>query len=131
MKLTDYRSSDLEKAIGLLKRKEVLETELAAVKQELAAIEVGQSASASLSTDSADSLDHGRKNVKLKGGILDIIQTAGPEGVEISALAEKLGVKITQVSTWFATTGKKYPEIQKLERGRFCWTPAPTTAPVA
>ena len=43
----------------------------------------------------------------LKDRILALLDAAGPEGIRVKDISEKLGVKATNISVWFSTTGKK------------------------
>ena len=66
----------------------------------------------------------------LKDRILALLDAAGPEGLRVKDISAKLGVKSTNVSVWFSTTGKKLTI--KIEPGRFASKSAkPTSAPSA
>ena len=61
-----------------------------------------------------------------KGGVKDkIIETlkwAGKEGLDVKALAEKIGSKPANVYVWFYATGKKITQIKKnKETGNYYW----------
>ena len=53
----------------------------------------------------------------LKDRILALLEAAGPQGLRVKDLSDKLGVKATNISVWFSTTGKKITT--KIEPGRF------------
>jgi len=53
----------------------------------------------------------------LKDKILALLATAGPEGLRVKEIAEKLKAKATNISVWFSTTGKNLST--KIEPGRF------------
>ena len=59
----------------------------------------------------------GRKTGKrgaLRASIMEHLKTAGAGGIKIADLADKLGAKYKNVYIWFATTGKKNPNIQRI-----------------
>ncbi|HEY8901282.1 MAG TPA: hypothetical protein VIM61_12790 [Chthoniobacterales bacterium] len=68
------------------------------------------------------------KRGALKEGILAALEAAGPEGLSVSELSNKLGVEPANVHVWFSTTGKKLTEISKVAAGRYALGAA---APVA
>ena len=53
----------------------------------------------------------------LKDRILALLDASGPEGLRVKDISDKLGVKATNISVWFSTTGKKITT--KIEPGRF------------
>ncbi len=55
----------------------------------------------------------------LKGQILEILTAAGPDGASVKDISAKIGVKNQNVHVWFATTGKKLPEISKVGEARY------------
>ncbi|MFA7233625.1 MAG: hypothetical protein WC076_05905 [Terrimicrobiaceae bacterium] len=57
----------------------------------------------------------GRKTVPLKARILSLLGAAGPKGMRVKDIAEKLGLPGGNVSVWFSTTGKKFTS--KVEPG--------------
>ena len=66
----------------------------------------------------------------LKDRILALLDAAGPEGLRVKDISAKLGVKATNVSVWFSTTGKKLTT--KIEPGRFASKGTmPAVVPVA
>ena len=66
----------------------------------------------------------------LKDRILALLDAAGPEGLRVKDISAKLGVKSTNVSVWFSTTGKKLTT--KIEPGRFASKGSkPTVVPAA
>ena len=53
----------------------------------------------------------------LKDKILALLATAGPEGLRVKEIADKLKTKATSISVWFSTTGKNITT--RIEPGRF------------
>lgn len=50
----------------------------------------------------------GRKRGAVTATILENLKAAGPSGVKIADLADKMGAKYKNIYIWFATTGKKH-----------------------
>ena len=58
-----------------------------------------------------------RRSGGLKARILALLDVAGSGGLRVKEIAEKLGVRPTNISVWFSTTGKKITS--KIESGRY------------
>ena len=56
----------------------------------------------------------GTKRGALSASILEHLQAAGANGIKIADLAERLGAKYKNVYIWFATTGKKNPNVKRI-----------------
>ena len=56
----------------------------------------------------------GTKRGALSASILEHLKAAGSTGIKINELADKLGAKYKNVYIWFATTGKKNPDIKRI-----------------
>jgi hypothetical protein len=65
----------------------------------------------------------------LKGRILELLESAGDQGLKVKEIAEKLGAKGSNISVWFSTTGKKLTT--KLEPGRYAVKGAGESKPAA
>jgi len=52
--------------------------------------------------------------------ILAALEAADGNGLTVKELAEKVGTRNQNIFVWFATTGKKLPEIVKIGEGRYC-----------
>ncbi len=62
-----------------------------------------------------------------------VMETAGPEGVSIKSLAEKVESNYRNIAVWFATTAKKFSNIEKVAPAVYRLNPvapAPAPAPV-
>ena len=80
-----------------------------------------RSKSAKAKSDSdSESGGRGRKS-KIKDNVVAVLKEAGPEGVAIKDMAERIGVKHTSLNAWFSTTGKKIAEIVKVGTARYTW----------
>ncbi|MEI6034393.1 MAG: hypothetical protein WCS65_08965 [Verrucomicrobiae bacterium] len=53
----------------------------------------------------------------LKSRVLALLDAAGPRGLRVKEIAEKLGASSSNISVWFSTTGKKLTT--KIEPGRY------------
>ena len=72
----------------------------------------------------------------LKDRIIALLEAAGDQGLRVKDIADKLGVKATNISVWFSTTGKNHTK--RLEPGRYAAkgsklaaTPAPAIKIIA
>jgi hypothetical protein len=55
----------------------------------------------------------------MKTMVLDALTEAGPAGIKVPDLAQKIGVKNANLHVWFSNTGKKLPEIERVSAGLF------------
>ena len=65
----------------------------------------------------------GAKHRTLKIRILALLAAAGPEGRTVEELADELEILKFRVQTWFDSTGKRLPEIEKTAPGRWRMKP--------
>ena len=65
----------------------------------------------------------------LKDRILALLEEAGPLGLQVKDISDKLGVKGTNISVWFSTTGKGLTK--RLSPGRYAAKGAKSPAPAA
>ena len=58
------------------------------------------------------------KPTQPRGGLtkklFEVMEAAGPAGVSIKELAEKVNSNYRNIAVWFATTGKKFPNVVKV-----------------
>lgn len=59
------------------------------------------------------------KHGALKAWVEKLLRSAGSKGMTIRDLAAKIGVKHTNLSVWFSTTGKKNKAIKKVAPGHY------------
>ncbi len=72
------------------------------------------------------------KRGAMKEQITGLLSQAGPEGMAVKDISEKLGVKNQNVHVWFSTTGKKVDGISKVGEARYAMAPeAAAPAPAA
>lgn len=55
----------------------------------------------------------------MKESIIGLLQTAGPQGLTIAEIAEKLEILKARVQAWFSGTGKRTKEVKKIGVGRW------------
>lgn len=55
----------------------------------------------------------------MKESIIGVLQEAGPKGLTIAEIAEKLDVLKARVQAWFSGTGKRTKEVKKIGVGRW------------
>src|SRR5579862_2323103 len=140
-------TSQLEKVLELSKKKDAIQADLEKIDQEIAAVLSGAVASIAKVSESAAAAPaskpakaRGRKPRAKKGAapkkaapkaakavasgsvkdqVLAVLEGAGPEGLSVGEIADKIGWKRSSANVWFYTTGKKVREIKKVGRGRF------------
>lgn len=59
------------------------------------------------------------KHGAVKAQVEELLKTAGAEGMTVRDLAAKMGVKRTNLSVWFSTTGKKNKALKKIAPGHY------------
>lgn len=63
-----------------------------------------------------------KKRMRTKKGavarkILDLLRQAGPGGLSVGTIAERIHSHYRNIHVWFSSTGKKYPHLEKIGRG--------------
>jgi hypothetical protein len=66
------------------------------------------------------SVGTGMRRGQLSEQILALLQKAGPSGLRVKEIANTLRVKDKNIFVWFATTGKKNPDIRKVAEATYC-----------
>lgn len=120
MKLSNLSSSQWKKIAQLISKKESLLQKVEAIDRQLAGFD-GVALPAKSGVPAPAARRGGRKRVpgKLKDSIMKALVAAGPKGVKVGDIAEKLGVKPGNVFSWFYTTGKKNSAIKKVGEARY------------
>lgn len=57
----------------------------------------------------------------LKDKVIDVLQSAGAQGMKVSDLARAVKSKPQNLFVWFNSTGKKLREVQKIGPGHYRW----------
>ena len=63
----------------------------------------------------------GAKPAVNKEGIIELLKSAGKDGISVKDVALKLGVKSQRVFVWFSGTGKKVKQIKKTAPAKYAW----------
>ena len=150
MPLSNLSTAGLEKLIALVKKRETLQAELAAIELELTAALGGGSAPAAKAPKTRKVRGKGKKAkaapvakeapkaaapapaakpapVKkgkrgaLKESVLAALKAAGPAGIAVKDLSAKLGVKNQNLHVWFSTTGKTVKGLKKTKAGTWAY----------
>lgn len=112
----------------LAERKDKLGREIAKIDAKLASlISGGAAAAAPKKKGRKATKKSGKKAAKrtakrgkrgaLGKKVLAALEAAGPAGIRVAELADKLGVKATNLHVWFGTTGKKHAK--RVGRGQY------------
>jgi hypothetical protein len=125
MTLSTLTSNDLKQVAKLLEQKEVLLAQVARINSELDSFEA-MGKSIPRNGLGLPVLVNGLRSGRARRGqltetILELLKGAGPEGISIAEISSRSGVKGPNISVWFGVTGKKFPEIEKVNRGVYRW----------
>jgi hypothetical protein len=136
MNLTNINSGALRNLIKLTERKESLLAEIGKIEKQLAFLLTGKATRSAgakrtgrpekkgktarvVKTDKAGRSAKRAPRGTLKKKIFSALKAAGEEGMKVTDLSKKIGVKNANVHVWFSSTGKKLPEIKRLGKGHF------------
>ena len=131
MSLSTLSSAGLARLIGLIKKKEALQSKLERIDAELAALDSGKSAPKKRGRKpgrppgrppGSVSSKKVRKTKRLKEPLLKALKAAGASGVKVKDLATQLKVKPGNIFSWFYTTGKKIKGIKKVGEARYAYS---------
>lgn len=148
MPLSNLSTAGLEKLIALVKKRESLQAELAAVEQQLsAALGETKAPAAAVAAPKVRKVRGKGKKAKaapvavakeapkaaaakpakkgkrgaLKESVLAALSAAGPAGISVKDLSAKLGVKNQNLHVWFSTTGKTVKGLKKTKSGTWAY----------
>ena len=128
MSFSTLSSAQLARLIGLVKKREGLQSKLDKVDAALKALEGGGSVPKKRGRKPgrpplAKSASKGRKvrkrSKRLKGSILKLLKSAGSSGITVKELSTKLKVKPGNIFSWFYTTGKKVGGLKKIGEAKY------------
>ncbi len=142
MDFTKFNPAMLRELIKLSEQKEALQVQIANIDKRITALASGKTVSEPVKRAKRDAAapkvkepkakkagKTGGKRGALKQQIVDLLHAAGPSGIAVKEIAEKLGVKNQNVHVWFSTTGKKLSEIEKVGEARYAiGSSAPATS---
>lgn len=133
MDLTKISASDFVRIQSLLQRKGKLQDEIRSIDAELAAIQAGEKpavkrgrkpgrpAKAAPKAEKPKSKGRRGKRGAVKDSIMNLLKSAGPEGLTAREVADKLGAKPINISTWFSSTGRQFSQIKSGPNGKRIW----------
>lgn len=146
MPLSNLSTAGLEKLIALVKKRESLQAEIAAIEQQLSAA-LGETsapvakapkirkvrgkgkkakaapvvvAKEAPKAAAAKPVKKGKRGA-LKESVLAALTAAGPAGIAVKDLSAKLGVKNQNLHVWFSTTGKTVKGLKKTKTGTWAY----------
>jgi len=133
MDFSNISRAELTRLMKLIERKEALQAQIDAIDRELRSPGAAPAASAAevparvrrprkatpAPADGAPSPKRGA----VRDAILGLMQAAGPGGITVKEIAEKLGKPPGHIHTWFSITGRGIVNVRKLGGGRWAWVP--------
>ena len=134
MDFTKISRADMVRIMKLIERKEELQAQIAAIDRELRGGGGGAAAPAPVArkpraakraTAAAPAADGSAAPSPRRGAVRDaivgLLQSAGPDGIPVKEIADKLGKPPGHIHTWFSITGKGIANVRKLGGGRGAW----------
>jgi len=132
MDLTNINTGALRNLIKLTERKESLLAEIEKIEKQLASLLTGKAirtggkrqgrpgkkGKVTKATKAGRSAKRAPRGT-LKKKIFAALKAAGDEGLKVTDLSKKIGVKNANVHVWFSSTGSKLPEIKKVGKGHY------------
>ncbi|MEO6848441.1 MAG: hypothetical protein ABI443_12095 [Chthoniobacterales bacterium] len=145
MDLSKFNTITLNSLIRLTKRKDALHKQVQKIEAQLAGLFGGKSAAVkapakrgrkpgkkakAVKTVKAKKVAKPAKVSSAKGGprkrrsalkdqVFTALKQAGKTGTSVKDIADKIKIKPQNLHVWFSTTGKKFPQIVKVEQGRY------------
>ncbi len=117
MALSDLSSSQLRRLVKLVRLKETLQAKLATANRQIDELEGGDAVSRRTSPKGK----RRKRRGAMRDSLLELLKTAGKDGLSVNELAERLKAKPASVSVWFYTIGKKIKGLKKIGRGRYAY----------
>ena len=130
MQLSDLTPENLRRLLPLVERHAKLTAELAALEKDISSAVSGGQPSKETKPPKVKSSKKATKSASqersprgtLKTSILTVLSAAGPEGISVSEIADKVKVPPGNIHAWFSTTGKKVMGLKKVSRGHWGYT---------
>jgi hypothetical protein len=120
MNINQLNSASLKKAVSLLEKKEFYLAKVAEIEEALTGL-FGSKTSPASPTGRPARRSKPAKRGQLKATIVDLIRSAGPQGIELKEICQRTGLSSSRINTWLYVTGKAIHQIKRLERGRYAW----------
>jgi len=126
MNLIKLSSTDLRQVLRLLEQRDELLQQVAQVERQLTALEGGQSvpvAAAKAPALKAAKLAAGKagQRRKMKPEVIALLKSAGTVGLTVTEIAQRMGLDVNRVFTWFYATGSKNKAIKKVGNAQYRW----------
>jgi len=118
MNLTELTADDFRRLAGLAEKRERLNTALARIDAQLAAI--GKGAKKPVKVTRRRKAKRAPRG-QVKGKILGVLKAAGKAGATIKDLSVKTGLSVQRLHSWFFATGRKIKGVKKLGPGKYGW----------
>lgn len=119
MNFSNITTASIRQLTKIVERKDQLVQEIAEIEAQMAAVLSGQPAPKTPkgSVKKAEPKVRRGKRGSVAKSIIAALEAAGSEGVQVTDLAQQLGIKGANLHAWFAATGKKHAE--RIGRGRY------------
>ncbi|CAF0696080.1 hypothetical protein [Candidatus Methylacidithermus pantelleriae] len=131
MKLTQLTSAHLQELAKLVEEKEELLKKIQNIDRRIEALGSGPRVTARRGRPRGTRVRMNRPG-QLRDKVLSELEQAGPSGLTVRELAEKLGMKLNNLYSWFYSTGRKIAHLKKIEDGKWAYIPkSPAAQPVA
>jgi hypothetical protein len=122
MRLSQLTASQLAKAVSLIKKKEKLQGKLAAIDAQLADLEAAKVKVEKIrSKVAAAPRKKGKKRGRISSAILALLTAAGPKGLTVREIGEKIKKKPALVFAWYYASRKKLKGLKKVGPGRYAY----------
>lgn len=124
MKLTQITSAQINEIARLVQEKESLLKKVSEINKRLQYLPAEGRVRGGAATPRGRIPGRGGRHPgKLKAAVLEALASAGSEGLSVKELSAKLGVKANNLYSWFYTTGKKVPHLERSLEGKYVYTP--------
>jgi hypothetical protein len=127
MKLTQLTSAHLHELAKLVEEKEELLKKIQSIDRRIEALGATPRPVARRGRPRGTRTRANRPG-QLREKVLQELEHAGPSGLTVRELAERLGLKLNNLYSWFYSTGRKIAQLRKVEDGRWAYIPKPPAA---
>ena len=129
MDFSKLNTNALREMLKLSERKETLLNELTKLEEQIVSyltgdippVTRGLEATVKKAPSTSKTPKTGKRAARgsMKQNVLEALTAAGPAGLKVPELAQKIGAKNANLHVWFSNTGKKLPEIERIGAGHF------------
>jgi hypothetical protein len=132
MSLSNLTTKQFSEIKAMLAKKEALSEQLDAINKALDAIETGNAVKVNIRSVAVGRPAKAAKVAKVgkseraargsvKQDVMEAIQKAGENGIQLKDIAKNCGRASTQVNVCVTNLSKQYKEIKRLGRGCYAW----------